>query len=83
MTEKSSKATNNEIVKALIVLTQDFFDHNPDKPPVHQEVGSTYGISIDESNLVDRISIALNAYRRQKDRISDLMNQMSRIANGE
>lgn len=80
---KSTKTTNNEIVKALIVLTQDFFDHNPgrSKPGMPMEVD--YGITIDEGNLVERISLALNQYRRQKDRISDLMNQMARISNGE
>jgi hypothetical protein len=78
---QSSKATNNEIVKALIVLIQDFFNHNPDPQP--EERPEAWGITIDETNLVDRISMALNSYRRQKDRISDLMNQMNRIANGE
>ena len=74
---KSSKATNNEIVKSLIILAQDFFDHNPEAPSVPGQKG--YGIIIDESNLVQRISIALNAYRRQRDRIGDVMDQMKRI----
>jgi len=79
-TPTSSKQTNNEIVKALVVLTQDFFNHNPG--PVPGENPEAYGITIDESNLVDRISMALNAYRRQKDRMSDLLDNMRKIANG-
>lgn len=79
-TPTSSKQTNNEIVKALVVLTQDFFNHNPG--PVPGENPEAYGITIDESNLVDRISMALNAYRRQKDRMSDLLDNMQKIANG-
>ena len=78
----SSKATNSEIVKSLIVLTQDFFDHNPAraKPGMPREVD--YGVTIDESNLVERISMALNAYRRQKDRMSDLLDNMKKIVDG-
>ena len=76
----SSKATNNEIVKSLIVLIQDYFNHNPDPQPA--EMPEAWGIVIDESNLVDRISMALNAYRRQKDRMADIMDQMKRIADG-
>lgn len=75
-----TKTKNNEIVKALIVLTQDFFNHNPGAPP--EEGLEAFGITIDESNLVDRISIALNSYRRQKDRMSDLLDNMRKIANG-
>ena len=33
--------------------------------------------------LVERISMALNAYRRQKDRMVDIMYQMKRIVSGE
>jgi hypothetical protein len=77
----SSKATNSEIVKALVVLTQDFFNHNPDPRPEENPVA--WGVTIDESNLVDRISMALNSYRRQKDRITDLMDSMQKIAAGE
>ena len=36
-------------------------------------------VTIDESNRVSRIPIALNAYRRQKDRMADIMDQMKRI----
>jgi hypothetical protein len=36
-------------------------------------------VTIDESNLVPRISMALNAYRRQKDRMADIMDLMKRI----
>ena len=43
----------------------------------------TYGVTIDETNLVYRISMALNAYRRQKDRMADIMDQIKRIASGE
>jgi hypothetical protein len=81
MTDKSSKSTNNEIVKALVVLTQDFFNHNPGSRP--EEKPEAWGVTIDESNLVDRISMALNAYRRQRDRMADVMDQMKRIASGE
>jgi hypothetical protein len=77
----SSKATNSEIVKALVVLTQDFFNHNPDPRPEENPVA--WGVTIDKSNLVDRISMARNAYRRQKDRITDLMDSMQKIAAGE
>jgi len=43
---------------------------------------SDYGVSIDEHNLVERISMALNSYRRQKDRMADIMDQMKRIVTG-
>lgn len=79
-TPTSSKQTNNEIVKALIVLTQDFFNHNPGPVPGSDQ--GAFGITIDEGNLVDRISMALNSYRRQKDRMSDLLDNMRKIANG-
>jgi hypothetical protein len=39
-------------------------------------------VTIDESNLVDRISMALNAYRRQKDRIIDILDSMKKIVSG-
>ena len=84
MNDKSSaKTTNNEIVKSLIVLVQDFFDHNPGraKPGMPREID--YGVTIDEQNLVPRISMALNAYRRQKDRMADLMDSMKKIVSGE
>jgi hypothetical protein len=81
MTDKSTKATNNEIVKALIVLVQDFFEHNPTGAKVGHPVAD-YTVTIDEGNLVARISIALNSYRRQKDRIADLLDNMNKIANG-
>ena len=84
MNDKSSaKTTNNEIVKSLIVLVQDFFDHNPGKakPGMPREID--YGVTIDEQNLVARISMALNSYRRQKDRMSDLLDQMNKIVSGE
>ena len=77
-----AKTTNNEIVKALIVITQDFFDHNPGKAKAGHPIEADYGVTIDEGNLVTRISIALNAYRRQKDRIADLLDNMTKIANG-
>ena len=82
MTDKSTKQTNNEIVKALIVLTQDFFNHNPGKAKPGHPIEADYGVTINEDNLVDRISIALNSYRRQKDRIADLLDNMNKIANG-
>ncbi len=83
MTDKSSKTTNNEIVKALIVLTQDFFTHNPAKAPPGHRMEADYGVTIDEENLVDRISIALNAYRRQKDRMADILDSMAKIVKAE
>ena len=79
----SAKATNSEIVKALIVLTQDFFDHNPAKTKTGMPSEIDYGVVIDEQNLVTRISMALNAYRRQKDRIADIMDGMKKIVSGE
>ena len=39
-------------------------------------------VTIDESNLVDRISMALNAYRRQKDRMADIMDSTQKIVSG-
>ena len=49
MNEKgSSKATNGEIVKALIVITQDFYENN--------NPNEGYAVTIDETNLVGRIS---------------------------
>ena len=40
-------------------------------------------VTIDENNLVPRISMALNSYRRQKDRMADIMDQMKRIVSGD
>ena len=80
---QSSKATNSEIVKALIVLIHDFFDHNPAKAAPGHPIEADYGLTIDESNLVPRISMALNAYRRQQDRMSDLMDGMTKIVSGQ
>jgi len=36
-------------------------------------------VTIGEANLMGRISMALNVYRRQKDRIANLVDQMKRI----
>ncbi len=36
-------------------------------------------VTIDESSLVPRISMALNAYRRQKDRMADILDNMTKI----
>lgn len=80
MNEKASaKSTNSEIVKALIVLTQDFYDNLPNEntPPNHDQ--AEYRLVIDESNLVLRISQALNKYRRQRDRLADIMGSMEKI----
>jgi len=67
-------------VKTLIILTQDFYEHKPgnDNPDL-----APYTVTIDESNLVPRISMALNAYRRQQDRMSDLMDGMTKIVSGQ
>ena len=40
-------------------------------------------VTIDKSNLVARISMALNAYRRQKDRMADIVDLMKRIVSGD
>jgi hypothetical protein len=40
-------------------------------------------VTIDEPNLVDRISMALNAYHRQKDRMADILDSMTKIVNGK
>lgn len=55
MNEKvSSKAGNNEIVKALVIITKDFYNaRNPDKG---------YAVTIDETNLVQRISLMMHGY---------------------
>ena len=79
----ASKATNNEIVKSLIVLVQDFFNHNPGRAKPGMPREADYGVTISEENLVDRISMALNAYRRQKDRMADLLDQMNKIVEGK
>ena len=81
MTEKpSAKSTNSEIVKALIVLTQDFFNHSqrPGLPPDQMP----FNVTIDEGNLMDRISMALNAHRRQQDRITDILDSMKKVVEG-
>ena len=76
----TSKRQNSEIVKALIILTQDSYKHKPgnDNPDL-----APYTVTTDESNLVPRISMDLNAYRRQKDRMADVINQMKRIVSGD
>ena len=55
MNEKvSTKAGNNEIVKALVIITQDFYNaRNPNKG---------YAVTIDETNLVQRISLMMHGY---------------------
>ena len=47
-----SKATNSEIVKALIVLTQDLSDHNPGLAKPGHLMEADYVVTIDQSNLV-------------------------------
>ncbi len=42
-----------------------------------------YAITIDDTNLVERNSMALNACRWQRDLMADLMNQMERFVSGE
>jgi hypothetical protein len=75
MNEKGSrKVTNGEIVKALIVIAQDFYENN--------NPSEGYAVTIDETNLVGRISQALHSYRRQKDRIADIMDGMQKIVSG-
>ena len=64
----------------FVRLTQNFFDNNPDAPPEPELTTSTP--KIDETNLADRISMALNTYRRQKDHMADIMDQMKRIVSG-
>ena len=66
-------------MKALIILTQDFYEHKPgnDNPDL-----APYTVTIDESNLVPRISMALNPYRRQRDRLADMMDAMQKIVTG-
>ena len=78
-----AKSTNNDIVKSLIVLVQDFFNHNPGRAKPGMPLESDYQVSISEDNLVERISMALNAYRRQKDRMADLLDQMNKIVEGK
>ena len=71
--KQSTKHTNSEIVKQLIVLTQDHFDNQaPGDSPRTQAV-------IDETNLVSHISTAMSSYRRQRDRIADVYEDMKRI----
>jgi hypothetical protein len=43
----SAKTTNNEIVKALIVLVQNFFDHNTGKANPGMSREMVYGVIID------------------------------------
>ena len=68
----SSKTENSEIVESLIIITQDFYkNYSPN---------GGHNITIDETNLVPKISQALHSYRRQKDRIADLSDAMGKIA---
>ena len=66
-------------MKALIILTQYFYEDKPgnDNPDL-----APYTVTTDESNLVPRINMALNVYRRQQDRMSDLMDGMQKIVAG-
>ena len=41
-----------------------------------------FAFTIDESNLALRISIALNAFRRQKSHMADIMDFMKKIVSG-
>ena len=43
---------------------------------------ANYGITIDESNLAERVSMALYAYRRQKDRVADILDSTQKIVSG-
>ena len=76
---KSAKTTNAEIVKSLITITQDFYDNNI---KIKEGMSAAYGRKIDETNLVASISQALYAYRRQQDRIADILSSMEKIVSG-
>jgi len=71
----SNKATNSEIVKALITIVQDFHDSRRGPDPA-------YSVTIDATNLVQNISLILHAHRRQQDRLADLMDSMKKIVTG-
>jgi hypothetical protein len=72
----SAKATNSEIVKTLITIVQDFHDSR------RGLVEPRFNVTVDNSNLVQNISIILHAHRRQQDRLADLMENMNRIVTG-
>ena len=71
----SVKATNAEIVKTLITIVQDFHDSRRGPDPA-------YNVTIDNSNLVQNISLIMHAHRRQRDRLADLMDGMQKIVTG-
>jgi hypothetical protein len=74
-TVKSSKKTNNEIVRSLITMLQAFTEQ--------QDPGAEYTITIDEDNLVSRVSLLIRTFQRQQDRIGDMVDGMQKIAKGE
>lgn len=71
----SSKSTNNDIVKALITIVQNF--HNIPSPSGNGD--DVYIPTIDASNLVQKISVILNQHQRQQDRLRDIMESMRRV----
>ena len=72
----SAKATNSEIVKTLITIVQDFHDSR------RGLVEPRFNVTVDNSNLVQNISIILHAHRRQQDRLADMMDAMQKIVTG-
>jgi len=70
----SAKATNSEIVKKLVTIVQDF--HDSRRGPDH------YSVTINADNLVQNISMIMHAHRRQRDRLADLMDGMTKIVKG-
>lgn len=77
MNDSSVKATNNEIVKTLITLVQDFHDSRRGPGP-----DPSFNVTIDAGNLVQNISLVMHAHRRQRDRLADLMDGMTKIVSG-
>jgi hypothetical protein len=72
---KSSKATNNEIVKSLIAMMQTFNNlSDPEKD---------YVLTIDEGNLVDRVAMLIRVFQHQQDRIGDIADWIAKISRGE
>lgn len=75
MTEvKSSKRTNNEIVKTLIGMMQTFTKQ--------QYPDGGYEITVSEETLVIQIGNLIRTHQRQQDRMSDVVDLIKKIVSG-
>lgn len=71
---KSSKRTNNEIVKALITMLQTFTEQ--------QYPDGGYQITVSEETLVTQIGNLIRTYQRQQDRMGDAVDLIKKIVSG-